>query len=202
MNKEEILEWLETHNAYNINCKYTINKDMSVDAEGEFKLTKIPDGRIPDGIKFNIIKGNFYCSNNELVTLEGGPVKVSGDFNCSYNKLPTLNGCPKEVGGSFYCNNNRLTTLRGCPKGIGGSFDCVYNKLTSLEGCPEEVGGVFYCYNNKLVNLKYMPATNFGRHTDFTDEVVNIAQDIMNQAKTYKDGVQTYQEYLDIFGDD
>jgi hypothetical protein len=59
---------------------YTINPDGSIDVDGDVsiangRLTKLP-------LKFN---------------------KVSGDFYCSYNELTSLEGCPKEVGYYFYC---------------------------------------------------------------------------------------------------
>ena len=223
MNKEEILEWLETYNRNNSKCKYTINDDMSIDVKGSVKLTKIPGNKITDGIKFNIVSGDFKCNDinlttldgspkkvggdfhsysNDLTSLEGGPEEVGKDFYCSYNDLKSLAGAPKEVGGYFSCIHNKLPTLEGGPEKVGGSFDCYYNELTSLKGCPKEVKGDFDCSDNKLVNLKYMPIIKFGYNTDFTKEEVKIEQDIMKQAKTYKEGVETYQEYLDIFGDE
>ena len=64
---------------------------------------------LPDELRYlgdYIVKGDFNCSNNNLTTLKGCPIKVGGDFSCSYNILTTLKGCPKEVGGYFYCSRN------------------------------------------------------------------------------------------------
>ena len=118
----------------------------------EQNLTKLP-------VNFSKLKGinNFYCSNNQLTSLEGAPKEVGGDFYCSNNQLTSLEGAPKEVGRNFYCSNNQLTSLEGAPKEVGGDFFCYKNQLTSLEGAPKEVGGDFDCYNNQLTSLEGAP---------------------------------------------
>jgi hypothetical protein len=113
-------------NKYGIE-NYTINSDGTVDVDGDVLLgckglTKLP-------IYFNYVSGNFYCNNNQLVSLKG---------------------CPKEVGNNFDCYNNKLKSLEGCPQEVGGYFDCQYNQLKSLEKCPKKVGGNFYCHDNPL----------------------------------------------------
>jgi hypothetical protein len=147
---------------------YTINPDGTVDVGGDVNLYRKGLKELP--LKFGKVSGDFYCSNNQLTTLEGAPKEVGGYFDCGsnelstlegapkkvsvfdcdYNQLVTLEGVPKEVGGSFYCRNNQLTTLEGAPTEVGGSFDCGDNHLTTLEGAPKEVGGYFYCGNNPL----------------------------------------------------
>jgi len=98
--------------------------------------------------------GNFYCSFNQLTSLEFCPKEVGGDFYCFNNQLTSLEFCPKEVGGDFNCcSNNQFTSLEFCPVKVGGDFGCSVNKLTSLEFCPKEVGGNFYCSFNKLTSL-------------------------------------------------
>ena len=99
-------------------------KDFMLE-NGELKRrTKSSDPHLPEHIE-----GGFYCSNNQLTSLEGAPESVGGYFNCS---------------------NNQLTSLEGAPESVGGHFDCRNNQLTSLEGAPESVGGSFYCSNNKV----------------------------------------------------
>ena len=181
MNKEEILEWLGEYNVLNDKCKYTINDDMTIDVNGTVMFAEIPGGRIPDGIKFNIINGNLYCNNNKLISLEG---------------------CPEVVSNDFCCYNNKLTSLEGGPKKVGRHFHCYRNELTTLEGCPKEIGGDFCCTINKLDNLKYMPAVPHKCYTDFDDDAVKLVQDIMTKAKSYEEGVETYQNYINIFGDE
>ena len=202
MNKYEILEWLKKYNVNSNRCRYIINDDMTIDVVGNVKLTKMPNNKITDGIKFNTVSGVFSCYSIDLISLEGCPKDVRGDFYCYSNKLTSLKGGPEEVGGTFYCNINELTTLEGGPEKIGGSFICNNNKLTSLEGGPKKVRGDFKCHDNKLVNLKYMPVVHRNWSTDFNDKEVKVIQDIMKEAKTYEEGVQAYQDYLDIFGDE
>jgi hypothetical protein len=153
---------------------YTINDDYTIDVDDSVSFFGISLSKIP--LKFNIVSGSFYfsdnnlttlkgspkrvvgffsCNNNRLTTLEGGPESVGGFFSCYDNQLTTLEGSPKEVGGYFYCHNNKLTTLEGCPKAVGGGFDCDNNKLTTLEGGPEYVGGNLNCFDNPLTSRVY-----------------------------------------------
>ena len=69
------------------------------------QLTKL------EGCPKEVVGGSFYCTNNQLTTLEGGPTKVGVDFSCSNNQLTTLEVCPKTVGGDFSCYNNQLTII-------------------------------------------------------------------------------------------
>jgi len=107
---------------YEINPNYSINVYQDVDLCSK-ELTKFP-------FNFNLIKGNF---------------------NCCWNKLITLQGAPKTVEGNFSCYDNRLVDLKGAPKTIEGHFDCSYNNLTTLEGGPQTIGGDFDCCNNSLL---------------------------------------------------
>ena len=148
-----------------------------VDVKGDFDCSyeKLKDLK---GVRFGKVNGRFYCRNNELTSLAGGPQKVGVDFRCQYNKLTSLKGAPQELGGDFICednnltslkgapqevggifscNNNQLTTLAGAPQEVGGYFNCAFNKLTSLAGGPQEVGGYFKCYYNKLTSLEGAP---------------------------------------------
>ena len=50
---------------------YTINDDYSLDVIGNVNLNWFSLPQIP--LKFNIVSGNFSCSNNKLTTLEGCP---------------------------------------------------------------------------------------------------------------------------------
>ena len=93
----------------------------SVDVDGDFDCTS-------QGLKdfkevgFGHVKGNFYCDNNQLTSLEGAPRTVDGDFYCRSNQLTSLEGAPRTVGGSFDCRSNRLTTLDGAPQTVDGGF--------------------------------------------------------------------------------
>jgi len=89
---ESKLIWNEQAKGYNSNTNINIS---------ELSLSVIP-------IQFNIVKGNFYCYNNQLISLEGCPKKVEKDFYCLYNNLISLKGCPKEIKRHFYCFHNNL----------------------------------------------------------------------------------------------
>ena len=102
------------------------------------------------GVRFGKVVGGFYCSNNQLTTLEGAPQEVGWSFDCGNNQLSSLGGAPREVGGDFRCEYNQLTTLEGSPQRVGEDFLCMNNALTSLEGAPQRVGGVFHCDANPI----------------------------------------------------
>jgi hypothetical protein len=57
------------------------------------------------------VPGHFYCYNNYLTSLEGGPREVGANFCCHNNQLTSLRGAPREVGVIFRCDNNPLPQL-------------------------------------------------------------------------------------------
>jgi len=114
---------------------YTINPDESIDVDGYVHLSNRELKKIP--LKFRNVRGNFYCYDNQLTSLEGCPQSVSGNFYCYENQLTSLEGCPQSVGGSFYCYINKLTSLEGCPQSFSGFFSCSTNQLTDFNGFPE-----------------------------------------------------------------
>ena len=124
--------------------------DGKVNVEGDVYLFRKNLTRLP--VRFGIVKGYFWCSNNKLTSLEGCPKTVGRNFYCSNNNLTSLEGCPKTVGGNFYCSNNNLTSLEGSPETVGGSFDCSDNKLISIKGIPK-IGGQFICKNNPISKI-------------------------------------------------
>ena len=150
---------------------------MSKKIIGDVMLKRLYLRKLPEILRDLIIDGKFSCSDNNLLSLENSPLKVTDAFYCNYNKLITLKGCTQFVGGFacnetnitslegcpqdvitfFNCNNNRLTSLVGAPKRIYGYFECGENNLTSLIGAPEYVGGNFNCGQNKLTSLEGCP---------------------------------------------
>jgi hypothetical protein len=137
---------------------WTLNKDGSIDIDGDVYLHNKGLNKLP--LKFRNVDGDFDCSFNDLISLEGCPKYVGRNFNCSFNNLTSLEGCPELVNNSFYCFNcskDNLTSLKGCPKSVGGNFNCSYNNLTSLEGSPKSVSGDFWCSNNNLTSLEGAP---------------------------------------------
>jgi hypothetical protein len=146
---------------------WTLNSSGLVDVDGDVNLAYQGLSKLP--LKFGRVTGNFWCSYNQLTSLEGCPKEIGEDFSCHNNNLTSLEGCPTEIGGDFFCSYNQLTTLEGCPTEIGGSFWCSKNQLTSLEGCPPEIRGNFWCQNNKLTSLENCPKEiggNFSCHTN------------------------------------
>lgn len=158
-----------------INGRITENPDGSIDVNGSVNLIQAGLTKIP--VKFRKVSGYFYCSTNNLTSLENCPEEVGGSFKCNHNKLKNLNGSPKKVGDfmcvnneltslegapreveyDFNCANNKLITLKGAPEKVGTHFNCDNNYLTTLEGSPKEVGHNFYCGRNKLTNLEGAP---------------------------------------------
>ena len=126
-----------------------------------FNLVKIDESgnRVGFAIDFGEVTGDFNCSGNQLISLEGAPQKVGGNFSCSINQLTSLKGAPKKVDGWFDCYENQLTSLEGAPKEVGGRFWCSWNKLTSLKGAPQMVSGSFECSSNQLTSLEGAPQT-------------------------------------------
>jgi len=109
------------------------------------------------GVKFGYVNGDFDCSNNELISLEGAPRKVEGLFNCANNKLTSLEGAPRKVD-NFNCSGNLLTSLEGGPDRVSiGKYKCSKNNLTSLKGLPTgetNYGLKIDCSSNKLRSLE------------------------------------------------
>lgn len=151
MNKKEIERKLDELGVEH----YSIVEDGTVDVNGtvdlSFKnLTKIP-------VQFGVVKGDFNCSNNKLLSLDGSPKSVGVSFFCHNNHLTSLAGAPRFVGKAFICRNNRLSSLTGAPESINGNFDCAENELVSLAGAPRAINGSFDCSNNHLTTLDGIP---------------------------------------------
>jgi len=112
---------------------YIINEDGSIDVNGDVNLIGKRLKRLP--LKFRNVSGNFDCSKNRLVSLEGSP-----EF----------------VGGAFFCNYNNLTSLKGGPKKVYNIFNCSYNNIITFEGAPDYLKvnrESFMCYSNPIYNI-------------------------------------------------
>lgn len=92
-------------------------------------------------------------SENELVSLEGSPVKVNGSFLAHKNELNFVGG-PKEVKGSFIILHNNITSLQNSPTTVKGDFICSHNPLRSLEGINTVFGYVFTGVYIARLNVK------------------------------------------------
>jgi len=118
---------------------WTLQPDGLVDVDGDVNLIYKDLTKLP--LQFGSVTGSFYCFQNSLTTLKGGPKEVGGAFYCDHNNLTTLEGAPQEVSGDFLCYNNYLTTLKGAPQEVSGDFLCYDNNLNTLKWAPEYVGG-------------------------------------------------------------
>ena len=145
--EDQVVKLCKRHEILN----YSINPDLSIDVKGNVDLGNLKLTSLP--LRFSRVGGYFFCSANQLTTLEGSPREVGGYFSCYSNHLTTLEGGPIEVGENFDCAFNNLTTLEGGPSEVGGYFNCTSNHLTTLEGGPREVGEVFYCSNNPVTEI-------------------------------------------------
>jgi hypothetical protein len=138
---------------------YTVNDDLSVDADSVFidNRDKGFIGRIP--IRFGTVRTNFHLKDNKEVTsLRGCPTIVGGDFFCGENGLESLEYSPSQVGGRYNCNLNPLKSLEGCTQDIGSDFFCNGTGITSLKGAPDKLNGEFHATHNKLTNLEGLPS--------------------------------------------
>jgi len=108
----------------------TKNEDDSYNTESNVDLRDLDLTKIP--VKFRLVDGNFSCSFNKLVSLEGASEKVGGSFYCSYNKLVSLEGAPKIVDGDFWCIYNNLTSLEGIGE-VKGEIVCTNNPVSEKE---------------------------------------------------------------------
>ena len=71
---------------------YTIDDDGSIDVNGNVDLSGRGLTKLP--LKFRNVTGDFYCSYNQLTTIEGAPKSVSGKFGCDNNQLVNLDFAP------------------------------------------------------------------------------------------------------------
>jgi hypothetical protein len=109
------------------------------------------------GVKFGRVKGDFWCQENQLTSLEGAPRNVGRGFFCNDNQLTSLEGAPQRIGKAFDCTDNQLTSLLNGPQEVGDHFNCSDNYITSLVGAPQKVWLDFYCGNNRLSSLEGAP---------------------------------------------
>jgi hypothetical protein len=124
--------------------EYTINDDDSIDIHG-YSFT-LRDRKFP--LKLRSVRDGFYYAIHSKL-IENSPINVGGNFYCSNNVLTSLVGGPERVGGNYDCRNNKLTSLVGCASHVGGELDCSSNKyLTSFEGFPRTYGAFRCRYTN------------------------------------------------------
>ena len=195
-NKVEIEEWLKINFVFDYKLisdekyGYVVNVNYSVHLS-DLNLKSID-------VKFNIIKGSFYCCFNKLDSLKGCPEIVKIDFWCNNNKLETLLYGPKIVEKNFFCHKNELKSLKGCPEEVNGHFDCSDNEnLDSLIFYPKIIVGeldLFNCNLNLdgLINLEFIDVQS--NYIDLRqNKELNNLNDIAN-VNELKEIVKIYKE--------
>ena len=189
---EETKNWLDNFYVKN----YTINKDLTVDVNGEVSLSFNDLDFIP--VQFGVVTRNFDCSNNNLKNLKGCPNKTRY-FDCQHNKLESLEGCPFEINGLLDCTYNNLKKLDCGPikiSGIYGGISCSNNKLDSLEGCPKVKN--LYFDNNDILDLKGLPIGVEGIFFH-NNPISNILCLIDGQMPTFVKKIIKFAEYLNEY---
>jgi len=185
---------------------YTINKDGTIDVDGDVNLTKKLSGagiyKLP--LKFGKVSGSFYCWDNKLTSLEGSPSEV-GNFYCSDNQLTSLEGSPSEVGGDFHCQINQLTSLEGSPNRVGGNFNCYRNQLVDVKGFPLIIGGGIVITDNPVVEIfKLFPQDRWKEVPEYLNEynVIREGRKVILQALevVYDELVIEVPENIEIKG--
>ncbi|MCG2611426.1 T9SS type A sorting domain-containing protein [Flavobacterium sp. SM15] len=96
------------------------------------------------------------CSGNQLASLNLSNVNGLSYLDCSSNQLATLN-LPDYGLYTLLCNNNLLTNLTiGSIAGGINTFDCSNNLLTSLDLTGFTFLESFNCSNNQIQMLDFM----------------------------------------------
>ena len=110
---------------------FTSNKSIRENQYMFFQDYKWYDLRKLDGLYGTfVIKVDINISNLSLQELPNlSNVVCLGDFDCSYNQLLSLEGAPKKVLGTFKCSFNRAKSLIGGPKTAKKLF-------RNFAGCP------------------------------------------------------------------
>jgi len=176
-------------------CNFSSFKGFPTRVEGDLNIK---------GNNFSSLEGcpqdvqGFNCANQRgeksLVSLEGGPKKVSRDYYCSDNSLNSLEGGPEYVGSNFDCRDNNIQTLQGGPEQVEGNYRCGKNELSNLIGFPKKFGG----YNvdvdeNDLYSLEGLPLNKQvsveAKRNLFPKTVLT---DVYSQAKKYESWAAAY----------
>lgn len=129
----EILKEFKTVDLFN----YEVHDDLSISINGDVDLSNKKLTQLP--VSFNIIKGNFSCSHNNLISLKGAPKKVSNTFSANHNKIIFLKDLPQ------------------CPEIFLG-----HNNIKSLDNIPEETKFLDLSFNNiNLISVQLMQQNNY-----------------------------------------
>ncbi len=118
------------------------------DISGQLNSPAFKYGRMIINIKS--VGGSFFCSSNELTSLDNLPKFVGKSYSIHDNKIGSLEGMPEKIDGILNCYKNKLTSLKGCPE-IVEHLNCSYNNIFTLDHLP--ICETLNISNNKLTSL-------------------------------------------------
>jgi len=101
-----IKQWLEDMSIRH----YVINDDLTIDVNQQVCLDSKVNGHLPDYIQFGVVNSAFLIRSCKLTTLKGCPTSCSS-FYCSYNNLTSLEYSPVTCSVTFSCEWNLLKSL-------------------------------------------------------------------------------------------
>ena len=162
---------------------YTINNDGSIDVDEDVNLHNLGLEKLP--IKFNKVNGNFYCSGNNLTSLEGSPIEVNGNFYCHGNKLESFEYAPKIIRGDFGCECNNIKSFEYFPSFVKYHFNCYDNTIWEVWKLFEDTSKIellndFDIFRDEDTDK---PAIIMDRLNDF---LLTIGRDPVEKVDRYK----------------
>ena len=113
MTKNEIHKFCDKYKIKN----YTINKDMTVDVDGDVNLSYYNTPIDYDNlvfytpINFNEVIGDFICYNSKFISFKGCPKKVEGNFVFSQNHVRSFKYFPMEIKGDIDLFRNPISEI-------------------------------------------------------------------------------------------
>lgn len=192
--KDEIVEWLNKIHIRN----YTINDDLTVDThDDEVNITHMKLDCIP--VQFNIVKGMFYCNNNNLKSLKGSPrylipSKYRTAFYCYENKLTSLEYCTADIEYELGCSNNNIFDLKGFPNVKEFAID--QNPINRLLDRIQDIIGDYYFERKKREFIYHLNDFDvIKKNNIFLDKLEDVI-DLMGFHFDFKGGNKISENFL------
>ncbi len=112
--------------------------------QGHVDLDDLFLKELPDFLStIDKVEGYFSITNNRLTSLKNCPRIINDSFYCSDNNIKNLVGGPKEVHLNYNLHNNyELVSLEGIPEIIGKDLNITScYKLTNFKYFPRIIAG-------------------------------------------------------------
>jgi len=179
----------------NLDDKYRINPDGTVDVEGNVTYNLFNAGLDYIPIQFGHVSGFFVLGDKRVKSLIGSPRIVGTDFHSS--DVTSLEGSPDVVGRGFFCNRTSITDLKGAPKQVGSFYAMNCKNLTSLEGLPKFIDREINFHN--CSNLWYPSDSRdvkIGELSDSLEEFNNTPLSMLISAfRVELEGLQDFKHF-------